>query len=202
MPKAVGRSKTGYHGHPFKRSYQPVGPSAAHLLWGGMGWDAPCQGGPFANSPNADRMCCMEKLLAEIQMEGRDEIRLYGVEGGPGVYSHLRITAVGCLPLLTKVHEFRGQMIGKDLNSVPIPAGGSHAELLLRELFLRARKEWHPPYTDTEICHCRLVPTFKVMDAIRAGAQTNEDVSAMTSATTACGSCGPDVRALIDYYYK
>lgn len=142
----------------------------------------------------------MHKTLSHIKIQGRDELTLLGATDASGKTLDLQIKAIGCLPLLSFVQKWRDQLAGKELAAAPVPHGPSHPEMLVRELIRQAQGHWHPPYTDEEICHCRLVPTNVVIDAIRAGAQTNAEVSAMTSATTACGTCGPDVRRLIDYF--
>lgn len=81
----------------------------------------------------------------------------------------------------------------------PLPKGHSHSELLLKELILKVKGEWNPPYTQDEICHCRGVPTAKVVEAIHAGAHTSDRISRWTSASTACGTCRPDVISLLQY---
>jgi len=78
----------------------------------------------------------------------------------------------------------------------------------LRELILvfksshgvEQRGEWNPPYTHEEICHCRAVPTREVEKAIIMGAHTPQKVSRWTSASTACGTCRPDVEKMISYF--
>lgn len=144
----------------------------------------------------------MRKTLSEIKMLGRDELTLTGEVDSHGEAHSLEIHAIGCKPLLEQIQSLRATMTGVSLKDLPIPQGGSHPELLIRELICRAQGKWHPPYIDEEICHCRSVPAVRVFDAIRAGCTTNQQVSELTSASTACGTCGPDVRALIDYYHQ
>ena len=74
-----------------------------------------------------------------------------------------------------------------------------HSRLLLRELILKMKNQWNPPYAHVELCHCRAITTETVEQAILKGCHTFEEVSLVTSAATACGTCKPDVQKTIDY---
>ncbi len=111
-----------------------------------------------------------------------------------------KLTAIGPLELLELVAQWRPRIEScTDLSQMALPQGSSPGELLLRELLLRARGQWSPPYSEDELCHCRAVPTATVLEAICAGAHTPEKVSRWTSASTSCGSCRKDVVSLLDY---
>jgi bacterioferritin-associated ferredoxin len=86
-----------------------------------------------------------------------------------------------------------------DLTKWSLPSGTGHGDLLIRELILRARGEWAYPYEHLELCHCRSVPTEIVDQAILSGAHEPKQVSTRTSASTACGTCRPDVQKIINY---
>ena len=139
------------------------------------------------------------QLLSEVRVRGGIEVGLFFNTQTRAV----ELEVLGDLELLELASEYRRSFKSdQDVQQLVAPAGESRAARLLREAVLRAQGKWHPPYVEEEICHCRLVPTERVWDAIRSGAKTGVEVSQMTSATTACGSCGPDVRALIDYYHQ
>lgn len=138
-----------------------------------------------------------QQVLSAVRVRGGNEVTL---RMSPNL-QRLEIQVLGDLELLEFAAHFRSLMADADSpDALPVPTGTTRAARLVREAVLRAQGKWHPPYMDEEICHCRLVPTDRVWDAIRQGARTGSEVSHMTSATTACGSCGPDVRALIEYY--
>lgn len=131
-----------------------------------------------------------------IKIEGREEIRLLWDEKEG---SQPKLIAIGALDFLRAIEPWRQELKGPP-SQWPLPKGTSTASILLREVILRARNEWKPPYEDEEICHCRAIPLRRVEDAIRAGAHSPEKVSRWTSASTACGTCRPDVTALLEYF--
>ncbi|MBX2986656.1 MAG: (2Fe-2S)-binding protein [Bdellovibrionaceae bacterium] len=109
-----------------------------------------------------------------------------------------RLRLIGCEALLQQVRALR-ERHGDDPQSWALPAGSGHTDMLIRELILKRRGEWDFPYKDAEICHCRLVATVIVDQAIVTGAHTPEVVSRWTSASTSCGTCRPDVEKIIAY---
>ncbi|MCB0386481.1 MAG: (2Fe-2S)-binding protein, partial [Bdellovibrionales bacterium] len=86
-----------------------------------------------------------------------------------------------------------------NIGQIPLPEGSSTGAMLLREVILKAQGKWQYPYEHEELCHCRVVATSKVDAAILTGAHDPRDVSKQTSASTACGTCRPDVEAIIAY---
>lgn len=112
--------------------------------------------------------------------------------------SRCGVKASGCDALLQLIRQ-KAQMEGNDLHQWSLPTGVSHSELLLKEALLKLKNDWHYPYEHEELCHCRAVPTQKVDEAIMMGAHTPEKVSRQTSASTACGTCRPDVEKIIAY---
>lgn len=73
-----------------------------------------------------------------------------------------------------------------------------HGAALLRDLLNRIQNI-PSPYTDFELCHCRVIPTQKVIQAIWYGAQTTEDIARVSSAGTACGTCRNDSQKLLEF---
>lgn len=49
----------------------------------------------------------------------------------------------------------------------------------------------------TIVCFCLAVSEREIVAAIRAGAQTPQDVAAQCGAGTGCGSCREDIEALL-----
>lgn len=108
-----------------------------------------------------------------------------------------RLRALGCCRFLDLVRSLAAT--GPDPRTWPLPEERDHAGLLLREFILKARGEWEYPYADDEICHCRKVSTATVDRAILNGARTGPQVSRLTTASTSCGTCRPQVERLIAY---
>lgn len=132
------------------------------------------------------------------ELKGRDLIEIKTAESAS---DKTQIKVVGCTELLSLVRKHQVQH-GKDPQHWPLPQGDSHAELLLKEVLLKSRGQWTYPYTHEELCHCRNVATEKVDQAILAGAHRCEVVSRQTGASTACGTCRPDVQKIIDFRLK
>jgi len=127
-----------------------------------------------------------------LKIPGREQIEFdYELDASGNIQSS-KLTGVGDHNFLIHLQEYRKKIKGR-LQDLPLPAGRSTAELLIAEAVLKARGEWKPTFTDEEICHCRGVPLAVVDAAIVCGAHTSEKVSAWTSASTACGTCRPDV---------
>jgi bacterioferritin-associated ferredoxin len=133
-----------------------------------------------------------------VSLPGRETASLLFSLNDDGSVSNARLTGVGGPLFLKLLGEWRPQIKGK-LSELPIPKGKSLGEILLRELFLRAKGEWNFPYNEQDVCHCRVIPTAIVDAAIVCGAHTPREVSEQTSASTACGTCRPDVEAMIKY---
>lgn len=108
-----------------------------------------------------------------------------------------KFTGVFCSACAKLVSELR--KAGEDPQAWPLPVGTDHSSMLVRELILRARGNWSYPFQDHEICHCRAIPVLAVDQAILSGAQSAEEVSLLTTASTACGTCRPDVLAILSY---
>ncbi len=137
-------------------------------------------------SPSSNYSNNESKIVAEL--EGRDRIE---VEGS-------KVRFFGCSELTDLMKSMR-KSFGSDLKGWPLPSGSSHSEILLREMVLKLRGEWSYPYKEAEVCHCRSVSCKTIDDAIVAGAHTTEAVSRQTTASTACGTCRPEVLRMIDY---
>lgn len=127
-----------------------------------------------------------------IEIDGRDRIEATFADGKYSLH------VIGCSKLLKLLSELKNKF-GSELTKWQLPEGTEHEDLLVRELILRVQGQWKFPYEHAELCHCRNILTRVVDQAITAGAHTTEVVSRRTSASTACGTCRPNVQKIIDY---
>jgi bacterioferritin-associated ferredoxin len=128
----------------------------------------------------------------KVGLAGRDRIEVNMDGESP------KVSFRGCTELMGLMQMMR-KNFGINLSQWPIPKGVSHSEILLRELILRLRGEWRYPQGEAEVCHCRNIACLTIDQAIIAGAHSTEIVSRQTSASTACGTCRPQVQKMIDY---
>ena len=141
-------------------------------------------------------------LDVRVGIKARDELRLQAEIGTDGCISIFRLSGSGCPHLMVRLETIRAQMksaVPMTIESLALPVGADHVSILFRELFLRARSDWAPPYVDLEICHCRSVPTARVDQAIVCGSHTIQQIARETSAGTSCGTCRSDTESLIRY---
>jgi bacterioferritin-associated ferredoxin len=133
-----------------------------------------------------------ENRKFSVGLDGRDHIEVNMETPTPKVQFR------GCTELMGLMQGMR-KNFGVNIQQWPVPNGSGHSEILLRELILQLRGDWNYPYKEAEVCHCRTVSCRTVDQAIVSGAHTTEIVSRQTSASTACGTCRPDVQKMIDY---
>ncbi len=107
----------------------------------------------------------------------------------------------GCHFLRDKIFQMTNQY-GEKIENWPEQISNRHEDLLINELILKAKGTWVFPYVDLELCHCRVIQTKIVDEAIISGAQTVEKVSRITSAGTACGTCKPNIEKILKYRLK
>lgn len=108
----------------------------------------------------------------------------------------------GPVELLEKVESLRSQF-GVDPKDWPNPEVSSTdpmADLFLMKFIQKVKRLWNLPYKHEELCHCRLVPTEKVTNAIEQGAKTVTDIARVTLAGTGCGTCRSDSEELLQFY--
>lgn len=127
-----------------------------------------------------------------VLVAGCDEIRWQKNSAG----QH-ELQVIGCSQLLHLIRTYQAH--NKDPRLWSLPVGTSHYELLLKEFILRLQGQWSFPYQHHEICHCRMISTNKVDQAILCGAHQLKTVQRLTSASTACGTCHQDICNLINY---
>lgn len=110
----------------------------------------------------------------------------------------IELKALGSLNLLNSIQNYK-KYKNALITQVPIPTGNTREDILLREVLLKSQNQWKFPYEHDELCHCRKIETKKVDEAIILGARTPEEVSRLTSASTACGTCRPHVEDIIKF---
>lgn len=138
-------------------------------------------------------------MKIKVELEGRDFLQVE-CEGedlqAPGRV--LKVDMKGCTEFMEMMQKMK-RHFGADISKWPLPESNDHSSMLLREMILKLRGEWKFPYEEAEVCHCRTVATHAIDQAVLAGAHTPEIVTRQTSASTACGTCRPDVQKIIDY---
>ena len=82
----------------------------------------------------------------------------------------------------------------------PSKPSDQSVDFVLYKFIQKVKRLWALPYKHEELCHCRLVPTEKVTQAIEQGAKTTAAVARVTMAGTGCGTCRTDTETILDYY--
>ncbi len=144
----------------------------------------------------------IQVIEVEVSLRARDHLSLrLEVNDSKQILSS-RLKGQGCLAFLKEMVGLRDYLRAHPnslLQDIPIPSGTSHSAMLIRESILKVQGLWKLPYQEEEICHCRAVPTQKVDEAIVSGCHTVERIKRVTSASTSCGTCRPDIESLIRY---
>lgn len=131
-------------------------------------------------------------------LPGREDVSLRLVLDNSKRIVESQLEVIGGADSLALAADWRRQLKG-DVSSLALPTGNTPFEILLREIILKVKGEWNFPYKESEVCHCRMVSLETVDAAIICGAHTPQKVSEWTSASTACGTCRPDVTAILAY---
>ncbi|MNL21161.1 BFD-like [2Fe-2S] binding domain protein [compost metagenome] len=159
----------------------------------------------LGDNPTHDMIIVYMKL--KVELEGRDliEVECEGDDISSADIKYpmkvLKVSMVGCTEFLDLMQSMR-RHFGVDVSKWPLPEGKDHSSILVREMVLKLRGEWKFPYEHKELCHCRTVDASIVDQAIISGAHTTEAVTRQTSASTACGTCRPEVQKIIDFRLK
>ena len=106
------------------------------------------------------------------------------------------IVAVGPKELLLKVNQLKKQH-GMVIETWPLFLQAQLPEEILINEFINKAKQEIFVYNHEELCHCRMVKTETVKNAVKAGCRKVSDVSRTTLAGTGCGSCRSDIEAVI-----
>lgn len=105
---------------------------------------------------------------------------------------------VGPRTLLEKLMQLKKDF-GNDIQNWPtIVQAKLPQDVLINELISQVKKIPFV-YNHDELCHCRMVPTEKVKNAVKSGCHSVSEVSRTTLAGTGCGSCRPDIENIIHF---
>jgi len=91
---------------------------------------------------------------------------------------------------------------GSDPMNWPLLEDKKSECFVLNEFILKIKGQYKPAYQHEELCHCRTISTEKVLNVIKDGCATINEVSRTTMAGTGCGSCHKDIENLIDQIHK
>lgn len=111
-------------------------------------------------------------------------------------YENDQLEAVGAKSLLLKVRELKVKH-GQNPKEWPRLTNVENQDDILINEFIEKANERPFIYNHEELCHCRMVPTETVKNAIKAGCRTQPDVSRATMAGTGCGACRKDIEDAI-----
>lgn len=111
-----------------------------------------------------------------------------------------RLHIIGTTNLMTKMNDLKKIFGPNPCNWQVIESAKSQEDLLINEFILKCQMKFKLKYEHLELCHCRMVPTERVFDAIKQGCRQIEEVGRATLAGTGCGSCKTDITALLDQF--
>lgn len=107
---------------------------------------------------------------------------------------------IGSVDLMNKMNDLKTSF-GKDPRNWPVSiAAKSEEDLLINEFIHKCHMKFKMTYEHVELCHCRMVPTERVFEAIKQGCRQIEDIGRATLAGTGCGSCKADITALLEQF--
>lgn len=126
-----------------------------------------------------------------VELKGQDRLEVTNL-------NPFTMKVIGCELLFQKLAQLKKQE-GSEPSQWKLLSARDHASLLINELILKLRGDWKHPYSHEEVCHCRTVSLETVEQAILNGAHTAEMVSKWTMASTACGTCRPEVEKILQF---
>jgi len=103
----------------------------------------------------------------------------------------------GSLKLIELVRHLK-QNYGLDPASWPLQNSKNSESFIMNEFIQKTKGVYKPCYSHDELCHCRTISTEKVLNSIKDGCLTLQDISRTTMAGTGCGSCHKDIDSLIE----
>lgn len=111
--------------------------------------------------------------------------------------SELKLKIIGSVLLIEKMEHYL-QNYGKNLMLWPtIKPISCNEDILINELLQKIKSEEFI-YNHDEICHCRMVKTDVVRNAIKSGCRSISDLSRSTMAGTGCGACKKELKLVLD----
>ncbi len=112
------------------------------------------------------------------------------------IFENGRFEVVGSRDLLQKIADLKVEH-GSDPQKWPLFSSAKTSEEILINEFIQKSKGEVFIFNHDELCHCRMVSTEKVKNAIKQGCHSIADVSRTTLAGTGCGSCRKDIETVI-----
>lgn len=111
-----------------------------------------------------------------------------------------KVHVVGPLSLIRQMNKMHEEL-GSDPALWPaLETLETADDLLVNEFILKIKSQFKFAYEHIELCHCRMVPTEKVYEAIKQGCQNVEAIGRTTLAGTGCGSCREDIQKLLNQF--
>ena len=140
------------------------------------------------------------QMTYEWHEPGREKLNLVlNIEDG--IIQDVKMQAKGCLDFLLLSQKMKEKLTGDVGNLLP-PSGIDHGSIIWREMISKITGQWNFPFEHEELCHCRKITAERVDRSVVFGAHTVEEVRKRTSANTGCGTCKPDVEAVIENRLK
>lgn len=141
----------------------------------------------------------MAETKIRVEIKDREWAEFVFHISDSGVVQDCQVKARGCLPLTDAVRKAAKRFHGQNVKDLEWSESQEHWDQFILEVIAKLKGLYVPPYTEDELCHCRKVPTQKVVEAIMIGAHTPEKVTLWTGASTGCGTCRPQVEELIKF---
>ena len=106
------------------------------------------------------------------------------------------VTCSGSYVLIEKVNQYKSEF-GTDPARWPTQAVNDSNDILINEFILKLTDQYAISYSQTEMCHCRTVPTETIIQSIKQDCRTVKEISRATKAGTGCGTCVPQIKILL-----
>lgn len=75
-------------------------------------------------------------------------------------------------------------------------------DILINEFIAKLQGRYQLAYGHEELCHCRLISTETVVQAIKQGCRNVDEVARATRAGTGCGTCRPNTQKILDQLWR
>ncbi len=112
-------------------------------------------------------------------------------------YDSDKVSVVGPLSLLNKMNELKNSQGSDPKKWKQIENLKSDDDILIHDFICKVHSQPSLPYHHAELCHCRMVPTEKVHQAIKQGCRDVKEVARTTLAGTGCGACRKDTETIL-----
>ena len=117
------------------------------------------------------------------------------------IFSENEVRISGSRILADKVQNLI-RLYGKSPTNWQIQPVQTGEDVLLNEFILKCQNKPSTSYQHEELCHCRMIPAEKVLNAVKQGVFSAREISRVTLAGTGCGSCKKDIEELLSFHVK